>query len=335
MLALLLAGVWVTGISPTTAAEASATSSYQGMCDASAAIAVGTDYFLVASDEDSVLRLYRANQPGSPVQVFDLTAHLTLDNKHPETDIEGAAPLGDLTFWITSHGRNAEGKARESRGRLFAVRLRENGGQFTLALEGRPYRQLLADLLAAPELASLGLAAAAAKAPKEPGALNIEGLAATPERTLLIGFRNPIIQDQALLVPLLNPLEVITGARARLGKARFLDLAGRGVRDMVWLEDRYVIVAGSADGRGKARLYEWRPDEAEPRRLAIPLPKQFTPEALVVYPETLRPRFLLLSDDGTREIDGCKCKELKDPARRVFRAFWQDTLAERAASAIP
>jgi hypothetical protein len=184
-------------------------------------------------------------------------------------------------------------------------------------------------------LAQLGFAEAARKAPKEPGALNIEGLAATPEQTLLIGFRNPIIRDQALLVPLLNPLEVIQGARAQLGKIIFLDLAGRGVRDLVFFEERYVIVAGSFDGSGKARLYEWRGGATSPQRLNFSPPKQFTPEALVVYPESVRPRYLLLSDDGAREIEGCKCKDLKDPARRSFHALWLDSLVERQRPAKP
>lgn len=324
-LAIWLAG---TGLS-LGAGQPPTRSRFQGMCDASAAIAVGTDCLLVASDEDSVLRLYRASQPGPPAQVFDLAPHLALDDKHPETDIEGAAPLGDLVFWITSHGRNAAGKVRESRDRFFAVRLHESGGSYSLTLEGRPYRQLLADLLGHPELAEAGFAAASRKAPKEPGALNIEGLAATPQRTLLIGFRNPIVRERALVVPLLNPFEVIQGARAQLGKLIFLDLAGRGVRDLVWFEDRYVIVAGSFDGSGKGRLYEWRGEGSGPRRLDFTPPKQFTPEALVVFPEQVGPRFLLLSDDGAREIDGCKCKELADPARRGFHALWQESLTER------
>lgn len=312
------------------AAEPPVPIAFRGMCDASAAIAVGADHFIVASDEDSVLRLYRAGEPGAPAQVFDLAAHLALDDKHPETDIEGAAVLGDLVFWVTSHGRNAAGKVRESRDRFFAVRAVPEGKRVSLALEGQPYLRLLADLLSSPALVRLGLPTAASKAPKEPGALNIEGLAATPQRTLLIGFRNPIIEEKALVVPLLNPFEVLQGERARLGDPLFLDLAGRGVRDMVFLGDRHIVIAGSFDGSGKARLYEWRAEGQTLRRLGLTLPKQFTPEALVVFPQTPQPRFLLLSDDGAREVGGTKCKDLSDPQQRTFRAVWLNSLGGTA-----
>ena len=35
---------------------------HTGMCDASAAIAVGAGLFVVASDEDNVLRVYRSHE---------------------------------------------------------------------------------------------------------------------------------------------------------------------------------------------------------------------------------------------------------------------------------
>ena len=39
------------------------------------------------------------------------------------------------------------------------------------------------------------------------------------ERSVFVGFRNPVPQGRALLVPLLNPREMMTGARAQLGPA--------------------------------------------------------------------------------------------------------------------
>jgi hypothetical protein len=48
--------------------------------------------------------------------------------------------------------------------------------------------------------------------------LNIEGLAATPEKKLLIGFRNPIRSQRALLASLENPREVMQGKAARYGR---------------------------------------------------------------------------------------------------------------------
>ena len=47
--------------------------------------------------------------------------------------------------------------------------------------------------------------------------MNIEGLCPTPEGELLIGFRNPIPGERALIVPLKNPGELIEGKPARFG----------------------------------------------------------------------------------------------------------------------
>jgi hypothetical protein len=45
--------------------------------------------------------------------------------------------------------------------------------------------------------------------PKAKGGLNIEGLAATPDQELLIGFRNPIPEDKALVLVLTNPKDLL------------------------------------------------------------------------------------------------------------------------------
>src|SRR5262245_44086073 len=61
-----------------------------GMCDASAAAPLGTDRFLVANDEDNVLRIYPRGAGPEPVQAFDAAGFLQISGDHPESDIEGA-----------------------------------------------------------------------------------------------------------------------------------------------------------------------------------------------------------------------------------------------------
>src|SRR4051812_47763733 len=95
---------------------------FRGMCDASAAVALDDDLFAVANDEDNTIRVYHAAKGGPPVSSVDLSAFLRVDPKFPETDLEGAAWLGDRIFWMASHGRNHDGKFRASRDRFFATR---------------------------------------------------------------------------------------------------------------------------------------------------------------------------------------------------------------------
>ncbi len=311
----------------------SAPSQYFGMCDASAAVALNESFFAVANDEDNVIRLFRLGERSLPLARFDLSAFLRVDPEEPETDLEGAAWLGDRIFWITSHGRNKNAKFRSSRHRFFATKVEGTGSQCRLVPEPQPYSALLQDMLRDSRLRPFNLAAAARKAPKDPGALNIEGLCATPDGRLLIGFRNPIPERRALIVPLLNPTEVITGRRARFGAPILLDLGGYGVRDLALWQEQYFIVAGPHDGsEAVSRLYLWDGKSA-PQRLEIPGLGDLNPEAIVIYPGRDQ-RIQLLSDDGTREVGGKKCKTLSDPALKSFRGV-QLTLPELKEASKP
>src|SRR6185436_16331903 len=110
--------------------------------------------------------------------------------------------------------------------------------EMRLAPVGRPYQNLLLDLVREPSLKRFKLGKASALAPKSAGALNIEALCSTPGQHLLIGFRNPIPERRALIVPLLNPNELIEGKRARFGEPILLDLGGLGIRDLGYWEGR-------------------------------------------------------------------------------------------------
>src|SRR5437868_6072599 len=77
---------------------------YTGTCDASAAVALGDDAFLVADDETDVLHVYSRSRPGAPTQESDvLASFLTLNDGTKEADIEGAAWFGKRVYWIASH----------------------------------------------------------------------------------------------------------------------------------------------------------------------------------------------------------------------------------------
>lgn len=292
----------------------------RGMCDASAVAVLDGDRFVVGDDEDNILRVYSRRAGGSPLHTFDLSTFLRVDPKSPEVDIEGAAQLGERVYWISSHAQNRNGKDALSRHRLFATTFQNHGGAVVIRPAGLPYFNLLSDLLAHPSLKGFDLAAAALRAPKSKDALNIEGLCSTPEGHLLIGFRNPIPDGKALLVPLLNPAEVIEGNPARLGDPLFLNLGGLGIRSLTRSDDRYLIIAGSYDGEGPSLLFEWRGGEDGPRPLPQVGLSGLNPEAIELLTEGDVQRLLVVSDDGARKIGRKQCKKLKDPNLKSFRA---------------
>lgn len=294
---------------------------YSGMADASGAVAVSSNLFVAADDEDNTLRLYRSDQPGPPLKEFDCNAFLEVTGRFPEADLEAGARLGDRAFWIGSHGRNRSGKERTNRCRLFATDIQVAGDQVTLTPAGKPYKSLLDDLINDSRFDRFHFAAAALRIPKERDALNIEGLSGTAEGRLLIGFRNPVPDGKALLIPLLNPNRVIEGERARLGDAILLDLDGLGIRDIAFYNGVFVIIAGPYDGGFPFHLYLWDGRSSSPKRLKINHLNRYHPEALVIYPEMGLKQIQILSDDGKQVRDGVIQHELPFP-QRTFRSFW-------------
>jgi hypothetical protein len=294
---------------------------YTGMSDASGAVPIGTNWLAVADDETNPIRIYRRDKGGPPVQIIDLEPVLRIGKEKPELDLEAGTLMGDRAFWIGSHGRNREGKNRPARQYFFATDIRIKQGRVELQLAGKPYHQLLSDLLTAPTLRRFKLSSHALQAPKSKNALNIEGLCAFAGNQLLIGFRNPIPQHQALLVPMKNPDEVIQGKPAQLGEPILLDLGGLGVRDMTCVDDKIYIVAGPYHEGGPFRLYQWDGGSAEPRLLPQVNFKGFHPEVIVAYPDKDAHEFQILNDDGTRRIGSAINKELPIE-RRQFRSLW-------------
>lgn len=298
------------------------------ICDSSGAIAIGEHHFVVANDEDNLLRIYQADQSGKPVEI-DINDYFDNNPAGDETDLEAVAQLDGIIYWITSHGRSKKGKFKPERHQFFANRLSSLDG-IKLEQVGHSYTQLvLGDMLNDDRLKRYRLDAAEKLPPKQQGGLNIEGLTSTPSQELLIGFRNPIIQGKALLLPLKNPRQLVEqqGAKADFGDPIELDLDGLGIRSIEYWEpeQRYLIVAGAYDGSDQFALYQWSGLDQSPQRLdGIGLPADFRPEGVLFYPGRDR-QFQLLSDDGSLERDGgVPCKKVADKtsSQKYFRSLW-------------
>lgn len=297
---------------------------FTGMCDASAGVPIDGRRFVVADDEDNVLRAYDAGAPGSPLWSVDVSAAIGVYAKAgkrrkapPETDLEAATRIGERALWMTSHGRNSSGKPKPERLKLFATTLPARGTQ--LSVWGQPYDHLLDDLLADPRLLPFDLKRASELAPKAPGGLNMEGMTARREGGVWIGFRNPIPENRALLVPLLNPERLLQGEKAQLGDPRLLDLGGLGVRAISTHRERYLILAGAFDGSGGAKLFSWD-GAGQPQVVADQTLAGLNPEGF--FTPAGSGRVLILSDDGAERIDGTECKRLADASKKRFRARW-------------
>ncbi len=317
---------WTTGILIASCASASSAGPdagklvvFEGTCDASGAVPIDGRHFALADDEDNRLRIYDGERGGPPLWSYDLTPRLGLTGKKAEeVDLEGASHIGDRAFWVGSHARKKSGKRSPARLLFITTTIPRRDGEMEVV--GKVHEKLLDELLADPRIAAQGLAEAAERPPQAEGGLNIEGLTATAEGTLVLGFRNPIPKGRALLVPILNPLEISGGAPARFGDPITLDLGGRGIRALSRRGDRLLILAGSYAHERETRLYVWdgKPASA-PRELGFAL-GDLNPEAF--FNAGGRGEAMILSDDGALEIDGKACKKLKDPTKKRFRGLW-------------
>ncbi|CAB3901024.1 hypothetical protein LMG26684_04604 [Achromobacter mucicolens] len=270
---------------------------YRGMAEASAAVMLDDRHFVVAEDECNTLRIYSRGQTeplGAGLGVAEF-----LNTRDKASDIEGGARLGDTVYWISSHSLPKSGKPREWRKQFFATKVIQSGSVPTLVPHGKPYTDLLKAMVEAPELKDLKLSEAAKMLPEQLGGLNIEGLAAWKDDSLLIGFRNPLVSGRAPLVPLINPAAVINGNPAQFDSPILVDLNDRGIRSIDKVGNEYMIVAGPIADAGTFALFRWSGDPATPPKMVLELPAGYFPEALLPVPGVQEVD--LLSDDGSRQ----------------------------------
>jgi hypothetical protein len=291
---------------------------FEGACDASGAVPIDARHFAVADDEDNVLRVFDAIDGGRSVHQTNLSKQLQLAKKRAESDIEAATSLGGHAFWLSSHGRTAKGEEDPNRSLVITTDLPSLDEK--VEVQGQVYRDLLHDLEVDPRLRRYGFEQAAALAPKAPGGLNIEGLTATPEGTLLIGFRSPVPAGKALLLPVLRPQAFYTAGSPSFGEPIELDLGGLGVRSLSWWHGSYLIAAGSSAEGGPSRLYRWQGPGTAPRVAAESILAGLNPEAF--FTDESNDQILLLSDDGGRHTHGKACKKLKNKKHKQFRGLW-------------
>lgn len=330
-----------------TAQAADQIATYRGACDGSAGVALDQNFFAVADDDSNVLNVYRVGQAVA-VQELPLDAFLEAPTKKKlgpdgkpvfkEADLEGAARIDDRIYWIASHARDSKGEAEPARSRLFTTRIVQHAdGPRLERIGSAAYKNLREDMFDAAKQAEkpkqellklLSDAYAPGKEkdgpiPESENGFNIEGLAATPDGRLLIGFRNPRPGNKAVVIALNNPSKVVdAGDTPIFGNSWQLDkLEGRGIRSIEWINNTYVIVAGphndveDSDIKPPFALFTWSGAEGdtEPAMMKVKIPDDFRPEAVFAIPGSSN--MMLLSDDGTKE-----CKDADKP-QKSFRAL--------------
>ena len=226
----------------------------QGVCDGSGGVAIDEKHFVIVNDETSELLIYERSRSGLPKQRLNIRKHLDLKKKE-EADLEAMARVGSTFYVIGSHSRDNEGKKQKERRAFMGFSLEPEAGLFRLQVEGKPYDDLMSDLLKDPSMAHLSLESAYRQAGDDPKGLNIEALCAGANNSLWIGFRGPLIDGKALMVQLSNPQKVCFGTQARFGGYALLDLGGQSIRGADSLGEDILIIADDPWKQKGANLF--------------------------------------------------------------------------------
>ncbi len=245
------------------AAPASASGRYlYESADLSSAVDVGDGYALAVSSEDNKIRLYQKSESGRPVKEFDFDGDIGSVN----ADLESMARSDNTLYVLGSHGNSSkDGALKPARDVMFTATIAGSGSDTTLTFLAK--RTGLRDDIKAWDVSNgnaLGFAAgqAAGKLANDPAGFNIEGFEMAPGSTTTgyLGFRAPLKNGKAVVVPITNLNPMLTGTPT-FGDAVLLDLGGRTIRDIRKnTDDEYLISAQDGSLNPEWKLFAWDGD---------------------------------------------------------------------------
>lgn len=222
---------------------------------------------IVEDEEDGPLHLFAIVSEKSELA---LKAKPFENKRLKVADLEAVAKgkNGDL-FLITSHSVTKDGSRKKKREKLINTRVvgQQISSFNTIDTLTQSIQNHLESTL------SLG--------EKERTRTNIEGMAFHPTNNeLLIGLRSPTHREQALILTLMNPYDLIERGKKPLFSEEIisLDLQGAGIRALTHYDAKglYLIAGETAGKKGKlrSRMWIWNGKaNHQPVRLKLPKSK--------------------------------------------------------------
>jgi hypothetical protein len=218
------------------------------------------DLLIVCPDEGAEFNVLRATHSG-----YDVISTVNLQSGgDEEIDMEGAASDSQHVFIVGSHSirrtkLDEEGTYKKNRKRLTRVRPHNESyslyritlGDYCELLE--KHRVDLRETLQSDEILGPFFAV-----PGKENGIDIEGIAVKSGK-LFVGFRGPVLRGNFV------PVVSFQFDHPEDYDLKFVQLEGRGIRDLVAVEDGFLILAGAVgDGDGSYRLYLWNGEDCIP-----------------------------------------------------------------------
>lgn len=228
--------------------------------DISAIVLMG-EYVLVGSDEGNHLQVLKKQKDGN---TYKQVGKITLDKKAKEVDIEGIAKHGDTIYvacscslarksvksdekTIAQNIQRLETISKESerseRCQLFRFSFDAASGKSS-EIEAVNIKDILTD--------EESILARFMNIPSKENGVDIEGVAVDDNESLYLGFRGPILRGNYV------PILVTTFNDPEDYQIRFVQMEGRGVRDLTKVQDGFLIIGGPmGDQDSSYKLYFW------------------------------------------------------------------------------
>ena len=316
---------------------------HTGISDASEAIALDDNYYIVNDDELNVLNVYSRSNSGLPYVSYNYTSNLNLPNlAKPEVDLE-AATLSRINngkvYWLGSMSNTkAPFNDAPNRNRLFATNVTGTGASTVFTFSGY-YGDLRAQLLTWGDGHGYDFTTSAAAGMDSKGVNGFaaEGMVFGPDNTTLyIGLRAPLVptatRTKAVIAPIVN-FETWFNNGSPSGNPTFaapieLDMGGRGVRGMIRMANGvFLIVAGNPAGDPlTSAIYKWTGNAADqPVLVSTSANNVLNMEGVMeVYTsgDLSKTELQVISDGGSEILynNGSEAKDFADLGLRKFRS---------------
>ncbi len=323
-----------------------ATYFHTGCSDASAAIAIDSNYMIIGDDEINSLFVYDRRKSGLPVATYDYQNLLGLTdgsaNNYAEIDLEAGVKsptIPNRIYWMSSFGTGGSSNlVKPNINRVFATDFAGTGATTTMSTVGH-YDNIRNTLInwGNTQGYNFSVSAASGKDAKTIDGFNVEGMCFAPDNTTLyIGFRAPLVpitnRAHTVIAPVLNFETWFNNGSPSgspsIGSAIELNLGGRGIRDIVRLSNgTYIIVAGNYDNLPlNGAIFRWTGIAADGPVLISQLGiSALNAEAVVEIIENgqmSNNKLEIISDNGSTEFynDGNQAKDLSENNYKKFRS---------------
>jgi hypothetical protein len=215
---------------------------------------------VICPDEGAAFNVLRPSSAG-----YELAGKVSLlGDSDDEIDMEGAASDSQYVYVVGSHSIrrtkiDEDGTYKKNRKRITRVRPHAESyrlDRLKLSGTGELLQQEsidLRDIVGSDEVVGPFF-----DVPGTENGIDIEGIAVRSNE-LFVGFRGPVLRGNFV------PVVVLQFDRPGDYEMKFVNLGGRGIRDLVAVANGFLVLAGPVgDGDGSYRLYFWNGEDCLP-----------------------------------------------------------------------